>query len=434
MNAGEPRPDPGPRLPLAGEGDDISVAAMPEHALSRDMIERGRRAAKLALNAQSEKLHKVLADAGVGSRRDMEELIVAGRVSVNGEPSHTGQRVLPTDIVRINGKPIPRRTPGRPPRVLLYHKPAGEIVSHDDPEHRRSVFEALPKISGGRWIAVGRLDFNTEGLLIVTTSGEVANRLAHPRFEVEREYAVRVQGEMSETHRQQLLAGVTLDDGPARFSLLEDAGGSGVNHWYRAVVSEGRNREVRRMFDAIGLSVSRLIRIRFGSIQLPRGLARGRWQELSAEWVQAWLHDLGMATEEFRDRGDNHGQGHQGSRAGKSNGNRAPQNGNRAPQNGNRSPQNGNRSPQNGNRSPQNGNRGPHGGQPGPYGGGPARPQGPGAGGARANRSKGGGARQPDPMTSTVSYIAEGRLGGGPRPQNGPGNRFRRPKPNRSFG
>src|SRR4029077_13844547 len=264
-------------FPALADGDDLSADAMPEQPLPRELLERGRRAAQSALNAQSDKLHKVLADAGIGSRREMEELIVAGRVSVNGQPAHVGQRVLPTDQVRINGRPLQRRPPGRLPRVLIYHKPSGEIVSHDDPQARSSVFERFPRVSGGRWISVGRLDLNTEGLLIVTTSGDLANRLTHPRFEVEREYAVRVAGQLTDEQRQRLLDGVDLDDGPARFIKLEDAGGQSLNHWYRAVIKEGRNREIRRMFDAIGLQVSRLIRIRFGSIALPRTLARGRF-------------------------------------------------------------------------------------------------------------------------------------------------------------
>ena len=216
------------------DGEDIDPASMAEAALSRDLLERGRKAAKQAQLAQSEKLHKVLADAGIGSRRDMEALIIAGRVSVNGEPAHIGQRVLATDQVRVNGKPLARKPPGRPPRVLLYHKPAGEIVTQDDPEKRATVFEKLPKVSGGRWVAVGRLDINTEGLLIFTTSGELANRLMHPRYEVEREYAVRILGELTEEQRQRLLDGVQLEDGPARFAKIDDAGGEGANHWVRA--------------------------------------------------------------------------------------------------------------------------------------------------------------------------------------------------------
>lgn len=354
--------------PLA-DGDDIHVAAMPEQPLPRELLERGRRAAQSALNAQSDKLHKVLADAGIGSRREMEELIVAGRVSVNGQPAHVGQRVLPTDQVRINGKPLQRRQPGKPPRVLIYHKPTGEIVSHDDPQSRPSVFERFPKVSGGRWISVGRLDLNTEGLLVVTTSGDVANRLTHPRFEVEREYAVRVVGQLTDEQRQRLLEGVELDDGAARFTLLEDAGGQGLNHWYRAVIKEGRNREIRRMFEALGLQVSRLIRIRFGSIALPRSLARGRFLELAPAWVEAWLHDLGIGSEAMRSS------------------------------------------------------------RPGPA----RRADGPRRG-KPANGRPGSPARQPDPMTSTVSYIINGTHPHSPRANPGLQNRFRRPKTGRGFG
>ena len=355
-------------LPLA-DGEELSVAAMPEQPLPRELLERGRRAAQSALNAQSDKLHKVLADAGVGSRREMEELIVAGRVSVNGQPAHVGQRVLPTDQVRINGRPLQRRQPGKLPRVLIYHKPSGEIVSHDDPQARSSVFERFPRVSGGRWISVGRLDLNTEGLLVATTSGDLANRLTHPRFEVEREYAVRVAGEVTDELRQRLLEGVELDDGPARFTRMEDAGGQGLNHWYRVVIKEGRNREIRRMFDAIGLQVSRLIRIRFGSIALPRSLSRGRFLELAPGWVEAWLHDLGIGSE-LRARTGGGGQ-----------------------------------------RRPDGARRGkPSGGRPG------------------------GPSRQPDPMTSTVSYIANGTHPHSPRANPGMQNRFRRPKPGRGFG
>ncbi|MGE5338270.1 MAG: 23S rRNA pseudouridine(2605) synthase RluB [Gemmatimonadota bacterium] len=293
--------------------------AMAVTPLPRELLERGRRAAKQALNAQSEKLHKVLADAGIGSRRDMEELIIAGRVSVNGQPAHVGQRVMPNDQVRVNGKPLQLRLrgAGRPPRVLLYHKPAGEIVSQDDPEHRPTVFDNLPKISGGRWVAVGRLDFNTEGLLIFTTSGELANRLMHPRYEVEREYAVRVFGELTDEQRQRLLDGVELEDGVARFARIDDAGGQGSNHWYRVTIAEGRNREVRRMFELVGLEVTRLIRTRFGAVQLPRTLSRGRYQELAPEWVQAWTHDLGINADELRSRPPGQGGQKQGGRRNK---------------------------------------------------------------------------------------------------------------------
>ncbi len=240
------------------------------------------------------KLHKVLAEAGLGSRRDMEDLIVAGRVSVNGEPAHIGQRILPSDAVRINGKLIHRKVSTKPPRVLVYHKPAGEIVSHDDPEGRPSVFDRLPTMKAGKWLAVGRLDFNTEGLLIFTTSGDLANRLMHPRYNIDREYAVRTLGELEEGMRQKLLAGVELEDGMANFTKIADGGGEGINKWYRVVIGEGRNREVRRMFEAIGLTVSRLIRTRYGAMTLPSGLKRGRWEELEENDVRALLTAFGV--------------------------------------------------------------------------------------------------------------------------------------------
>jgi 23S rRNA pseudouridine2605 synthase len=228
----------------------------------------------------SSKLHKILADAGIGSRREMEELILAGRVSVNGQPAHVGQRIGPEDQIRVNGRPLARKRVPLPTRVLLYHKPSGEVVTRDDPERRPRVFDRLPKLRGARWIAVGRLDLNSEGLLIFTTAGDLANRLMHPRYGWEREYAVRVLGRVDDDARAKLLGGVELEDGPARLSELEDIGGDGANHWYRAVISEGRNREVRRMFEAVGLTVSRLVRIRFGVVALPPRLGRGKLLEL----------------------------------------------------------------------------------------------------------------------------------------------------------
>ncbi len=240
------------------------------------------------------KLHKVLADAGMGSRRDMEELIIAGRVSVNGEPAHIGQRILPTDQVRINGKPIKRKLSTKPPRILLYHKPTGEIVSHADPEGRPSVFDKLPSMKTAKWLAVGRLHFNTEGLLLFTTSGDLANRFMHPRYSVEREYAVRVVGQLSEGMKQKLLKGVELDDGPANFLRIQDGGGEGTNHWYHVALAEGRNREVRCMFEVAGLMVSRLIRTRHGPIALPRGLKRGRWEELEDNQVRSLMASVGL--------------------------------------------------------------------------------------------------------------------------------------------
>ncbi|MFT4069665.1 23S rRNA pseudouridine(2605) synthase RluB [Paraburkholderia sp.] len=266
----------GVRAPMLRQGK----AAGPKRVLSPD--------------DDAPKLHKVLAEAGMGSRRDMEELIIAGRVSVNGEPAHIGQRIMPTDQVRINGKPVKRKLASKPPRVLLYHKPTGEIVSHADPEGRPSVFDKLPPMKTAKWVAVGRLDFNTEGLLMLTTSGDLANRFMHPRYSVEREYAVRVVGELAEGMRQKLLHGVELDDGPANFLRIRDGGGEGTNHWYHVALAEGRNREVRRMFEAAGLMVSRLIRTRHGPISLPRGLKRGRWEELEDNQVRALMASVGL--------------------------------------------------------------------------------------------------------------------------------------------
>lgn len=221
----------------------------------------------------------MLAGAGLGSRREMEQWIAAGRVSVNGVPAGIGTRVSADDRVQVDGRPL-RLQRGAAMRVLLYHKPTGEIVSRDDPQGRPEVFEQLPRLRGAKWIAVGRLDFNTSGLLIFTTSGELANRLMHPRHAIEREYAVRILGELSDEQMQLLRSGVQLDDGPAHLDSIADAGGQGSNHWYNVVLSEGRNREVRRLFEALHLTVSRLMRVRFGPISLPSHLKRGQMHEL----------------------------------------------------------------------------------------------------------------------------------------------------------
>lgn len=265
----------------------------------------------LGSDAIMPKLHKVLADAGVGSRREMEELIIAGRVSVNGEPAHIGQRVGPNDQVRVNGRPVARPNARKPPRIILYHKPAGEIVSHDDPEGRATVFARLPKMKMGKWLSVGRLDLNTEGLLILTTSGDLANRLMHPRYGAEREYAVRVLGELGPEQQASLLNGVALDDGMAQFGSLEYLGGEGSNRWYRVTLKEGRNREVRRMFEAAGVTVSRLIRTRFGEITLPRNLRRGRWEELDPLLVTALMLQLGLLREDGEDPRSTRGRARQ---------------------------------------------------------------------------------------------------------------------------
>ena len=225
---------------------------------------------------ESPKLHKVLAQAGLGSRLEMEQLILQGRISVNNQPAHIGQRIQYGDQVKINGKPVQVRIAPPPARVLAYHKPVGEVVTHDDPGNRPTVFRKLPRLQSGKWQSVGRLDLNTEGLLLFTTSGELANRLMHPRFGLQREYAVRVLGALSDEEKQRLLDGVTLDDGPAQFSTITEEGqGDGANQWYRVTIGEGRNREVRRMIEAVGHAVSRLIRIRYGAMMLPRGLRRG---------------------------------------------------------------------------------------------------------------------------------------------------------------
>lgn len=245
---------------------------------------------------QGERLQKVLAQAGLGSRREMEEWISAGRVTVNGEVAVLGMRVVEGDVVRADRRIVRVREQGANlPRILLYHKQEGEIVSRDDPGERATVFDNLPKVRGQKWIAIGRLDFNTSGLLIFTTSGELANRLMHPRFEVEREYAVRVQGEMSpEQMRQMVRQGIELEDGPVKFEKISDEGGEGFNHWYRIVVNEGRNRVVRRTFEALGLPVSRLMRVRFGIVNLPPRLKRGMQAELGEGEVRQVLEWAGL--------------------------------------------------------------------------------------------------------------------------------------------
>lgn len=295
----------------APESADAAVEDVSEKTFCSDKVfdpkvfSRGKKAQKDALKAQSEKLQKVLADAGLGSRRDMEQLILEGRISVNGTPAYIGQRVMPTDVVKVNGRVVKQAQTGgvkKTPRVLVYHKPAGEIVSMDDPEGRPTVFDHLPKVAHGRWVVVGRLDLNTEGLLLFTTSGELANRLMHPRYAIEREYAVRAAGVMTPEAKDALLNGVELEDGPAAFSLVEEKGGEGVNRWYLVRISEGRNREVRRMFAAVGLTVSRLIRVRYGAVQLPKDLERGTTKELSGDWVRAWMADLAATAPQ----GNNH--------------------------------------------------------------------------------------------------------------------------------
>lgn len=242
------------------------------------------------------KLHKALADAGIGSRRDMEAWIAEGRVTVNDQTAKVGDRVTSSDVIKVSGRRVYLRPAAEKRiRVLLYHKQEGEIVSRDDPKGRASVFDQLPKIRGAKWVSVGRLDFNTEGLMIFTTSGELANRMMHPRFEVEREYAVRVLGELTPEMQQQLLQGIELEDGEARLESLVEAGGEGANRWWRAVIMEGRYREIRRLFDAVGVKVSRLIRTRYGTVALPPQLKRGQKHELDEMGVRSLLKWAGIA-------------------------------------------------------------------------------------------------------------------------------------------
>ena len=229
----------------------------------------------------SEKLQKVLARVGLGSRRYMEEVIAAGRVSVNGQVAQVGERIEPGDELRIDGRKVSFQIEDEiRRRVLIYYKPEGEICSRNDPESRPTVFDQLPAIANDRWVMVGRLDINSTGLLLFTNDGELANRLMHPSNEVEREYAVRVMGEVTPQIKNNMLKGVVLDDGPAKFESFSEIGGEGINRWYQVVVKEGRNREVRRIFESQGLKVSRLLRTRYGTVILPRELRTGRWMEL----------------------------------------------------------------------------------------------------------------------------------------------------------
>jgi 23S rRNA pseudouridine2605 synthase len=224
----------------------------------------------------------------------MEDFIRAGRVSVNGATASLGMRVTSRDRVCLDGRPI-RVEATELPRVLVYHKPEGEIVSRDDPEGRPSVFDRLPRLTGARWLNIGRLDFNTSGLLLFTTSGELAERFAHPRFELEREYAVRVRGVVTAAEQALLTQGIELDDGSARFETLQSGGGEGANRWYRVVLREGRNRIVRRLFEAAGHPVSRLIRVRFGPVALPPRLRQGQSLELPPSQATVLLRAVGAS-------------------------------------------------------------------------------------------------------------------------------------------
>ena len=248
----------------------------------------------LTPQADAPKLHKVLAQAGLGSRLEMERFIAEGRITVNNQPAHVGQRIQYGDSIKINGKPVRVRITPPAPRVIAYHKPVGELVTHDDPQNRPTVFRKLPRLQQGKWLSVGRLDLNTEGLLLLTNSGELANQLMHPRFGLQREYAVRVLGALNEAEKQRLTSGIKLEDGMAQFGSIEEGGGEGANCWYRVTISEGRNREVRRMFEAVGRAVSRLIRVRYGTLHLPRSLRRGQWAELHERDTRDLMDLVGM--------------------------------------------------------------------------------------------------------------------------------------------
>ena len=287
-----PPPEAGAVFAQVLSGDfDVTAEAPPEAAEGSEGSEGEEAGAEhkrvLQPDADAPKLQKVLAQAGVGSRRDMEELILEGLITVNDQPAHIGQRISFGDRVMVRGKPVRYRIVPPPPRIIAYHKPVGEVVTHDDPQNRPTVFRRLPRLQHGKWQSVGRLDINTEGLLLFTTSGELANQLMHPRFGVEREYAVRVLGTLSPEDKAVLLEGVSIDGQTASFRSIEDGGGEGANHWYRVVITEGRNREVRKLFDAVELTVSRLIRIRYGTVVLPLGLKRGVWVDLGENDVRA---------------------------------------------------------------------------------------------------------------------------------------------------
>ena len=382
----------------------------------------------------------MLAQCGYGSLRGLEELIIAGRITVNRLPAEVGQKVGPNDQVRINGELVRLRFAAPRVRVLLYHKPAGEIVSRADPEGRPTVFDKLPRLGSAKWIAVGRLDFNSEGLLMFTTLGELANRLMHPRYEVEREYSVRVMGTLTPEQEVQLLEGVQLDDGPAKVLALADGGGEGANHWYKIVLPEGRNKEVRRMFEALGLMVSRLIRTRYGVVNMPPQLKRGQTQELERDELDALLKAVGMPLDGGRGdaSGDNRLNSGDADRDaiydGEVDGNRGTYgpdaeapisevDGNRAPPVSNQAPRDANRDRQPGQGAPGAGGRraggsGAAGGNAGSAG------SGRGNSGGRARSGARGGAGGPDGRGDTSA--AGGRSGApaaGGRGRGGPGGR-----------
>jgi 23S rRNA pseudouridine2605 synthase len=340
----------------------------------------------LTPQVETPKLHKVLAQSGMGSRLEMEQLIMEGRISVNNEPAHIGQRIQFGDQIKVNGKPIRFRIDPPPPRVIAYHKPVGEVVTHDDPQNRPTVFRKLPKLNQGKWQSVGRLDLNTEGLLLFTSSGDLANKLTHPRFGLEREYAVRVLGALSKEEKQQLLDGVQLDDGMAQFGMIEDGGGEGSNCWYRVTISEGRNREVRRMIESVGHAVSRLIRIRYGAMVLPRGLKRGAWMELDEADIRELMRAADNRGAQAHSGGAGLGRNAQDGE-GRGEASRSGNGGRKRQRNA------GQRSGGQRNSGPMSG---PRQGQPGQF---------PGKGQGRKGQNVQAGDSQPDPMKTAFGYI-----------------------------
>lgn len=246
----------------------------------------------------AERLQKFLARAGFGSRRQIEDWIRQGRITLNGAPARLGIQVNGAEKIEIDGKPVQAHAHRQRRRVLAYYKPVGEMTTRRDPEGRPTVFDRLPPLRDGRWIVVGRLDLNTQGLLLITTDGELANRLMHPSSEIEREYAVRVLGEVASEVVRRLGEGVPLEDGLARFDAIREAGGEGANHWYHVILREGRNREARRLWESQGVAVSRLIRVRYGPVVLRRGLHPGRWDELGETEIGALLAAVGYAPDD----------------------------------------------------------------------------------------------------------------------------------------
>ncbi|RWU11719.1 23S rRNA pseudouridine(2605) synthase RluB [Pseudidiomarina gelatinasegens] len=246
----------------------------------------------------SEKLQKVLARSGHGSRRELETMIAAGRVSVNGQVASLGERIDSNAVVRIDGREASIKQPEDVVcRVLMYHKPEGELCTRKDPEGRPTVYDRLPRMQGSRWVAVGRLDVNTSGLLLFTTDGELANRLMHPGHEIEREYSVRIFGEVTDEMMRKLKQGVQLEDGPASFKEIKRGGGEGMNQWFRVMLTEGRNREVRRLWESQGVQVSRLIRVRYGNIKLEQGLPQSGWGELPIKEINYLRELVGLPAE-----------------------------------------------------------------------------------------------------------------------------------------